>query len=77
VYAVTDGEKQHVGTTEVLNSLALSSSFGMGMEYRFSKNFSFNIEPTFRYFMNSASSDRIAGLHTYSLGVFSGVAYRF
>jgi len=77
VYTIVDGGKYSVGTTEGLSDLSVSSSFGMGMEYKFSKNFSFNVEPTFRYFLRSSNSERIAGLHTYSLGIFSGIAYKF
>ena len=77
VYTMNDGGKYPIGTTDGLSNLSLSSSLGMGMEYKFSKKFSFNIEPTFRYFINSSNSERIAGLHTYSLGVFSGLAYKF
>ena len=76
-YTVVDGKKYPVGTTEGLSGLSLSGSLGMGMEYKLSTNFSFNLEPTFRYFMNSSNSDKIVGLHTYSLGIFSGLSYKF
>jgi len=75
-YTVKNGKKYSVGTTEGMSDLSLSSSFGMGMEYKFSTNLSFNIEPTFRYYLNPSNSG-IAGLHNYSLGIFSGVAYKF
>jgi len=73
----TSGAKTQVGAMEGLNSLSLSSSFGMGMEYKFSQNISFNVEPTFRYFINSSHSGRITGLHNYAIGVFSGLSYKF
>ena len=76
VYVIDGGGKIPVGTTEGVSNLSLSSSLGMGMEYKISKNLSFNIEPTFRYFINS-NADRIVGLHSYALGIFSGVAYKF
>ena len=77
VYTIVDGGKYPVGATEGLSSLSVSSSLGMGMEYKVSKSISFNVEPTFRYFLNSSNSGRIAGLHNYAFGVFSGVAYKF
>jgi predicted porin len=76
-YAIANGVKTSVGETEELNNFLLSSSFGMGMEYKFSKNVSFNVEPTLKYFLNTSNSNGIAGLHTYSFGVFSGLSYRF
>ena len=76
-YTIVDGSKYSVGATDGLANLSLSSSLGMGMEYKFSKSVSFNLEPTFRYFLNSSHSDKIEGMHAYSLGIFSGFAYKF
>ena len=73
----TSGEKTYVGKMEGLSDLSLSGSLGMGMEYKFSKNISFNVEPTFRYFLNTSNSGRIPGLHNYAIGVFSGMSYKF
>ena len=77
VYTIDGGGKYPVGTTEGLSNLSVSSSLGMGMEYKVSKSISFNVEPTFRYFLNSSNSDRINGLHNYAIGVFSGFSYKF
>lgn len=76
VYAVLDGGKYPVGTTEGLNTVSLSSSLGMGMEYSLTNNLSLNLEPTFRYYLNPFNSDN-TNVHPYSLGVFSGISYRF
>ena len=76
VYAVLDGGKYPVGTTEGLNTVSLSSSLGMGMEYNLTNNLSLNLEPTFRYYLNPFNSGK-TGSHPYSLGVFSGISYRF
>jgi opacity protein-like surface antigen len=75
VYAVLDGGKYPVGTTENMNSVSLSSSLGMGMEYNLTDNLSLNLEPTFRYYLNPFSGK--TGFHPYSIGVFSGVSYKF
>jgi hypothetical protein len=77
VYAVVNGEKYSVGETMGLNTLALSSSVGMGMEYSFSKKLSLNIEPTFRYYLNPFREIPIADSHPFSFGIFSGVSYKF
>jgi opacity protein-like surface antigen len=76
VYAVLDNGKYPVGTTEGLNSISLSSSLGMGMEYNLTDNLSLNLEPTFRYYLNPFNSGK-TGSHPYSLGVFSGISYKF
>ena len=77
VYTVIDGSKYMIGTTEGLNSFAISSSVGMDLEYNFSGKFSLNIEPTFRYYMNAFNNSANSQFHPYSFGVFSGITYRF
>jgi hypothetical protein len=77
VYTMVDGGKYPVGKTEGLNLLNVSSSFGMGMEYSFSKKLSLNLEPTFRYYLNPFNDFSGSTTHPYSFGVFSGISYKF
>jgi Outer membrane protein beta-barrel domain len=77
VYTTTDGTKYTVGKTDGLNPVALTSSLGMGMEYNFSKKLSFNVEPTFRYFLNPFSETTNSNIHPYYFGIFSGISYKF
>jgi len=77
VYATIDGGRYPVGKTEGLNPVMLSSSIGMGMEYSLSVKFSLNLEPTFRYFINPFSVIPGIRIHPYSIGIFSGLTYKF
>jgi opacity protein-like surface antigen len=77
VYAVSEAGQTPVGSTDGLNTVSLSSSLGMGMEYKLSQNLSLNLEPTFRYYINPFNTGNGSGLHPYSVGIFSGVAYKF
>jgi hypothetical protein len=77
VYTMVDGSKYSIGETEDLNTLTVSSSLGMGMEYSLSEKFSLNIEPTVRYYLNPFSSSTSTSTHPYSFGIFSGVSYKF
>ena len=77
VYTEIDGSKYMVGTTEGLNMFSISSSLGMGMEYKFSSKLSLNLEPTFRYYMNTFNSSASSHFHPYSFGIFSGLSYKF
>ena len=77
VYAMASGNKYDIGTTQGLNTVYLSSSLGMGMEYNLSKTFSLNVEPTLRYYLNPVNSGGTSVFHPYSLGIFSGLSYRF
>ncbi len=77
VYTVIDGNKYMIGTTEGLNMFSLSSSLGMGMEYKFSEKLSLNLEPTFRYYLNTFNNVAGSNFHPYSFGIFSGISYKF
>ena len=77
VYTSYEGRRYEIGETEGLNLISFSSSFGMGMEYNLSNNLSFNLEPTFRYYINPVSSVEGIKIHPYSFGVFSGITYKF
>jgi hypothetical protein len=77
VYTVIDGSKYMIGTTEGLNMFSISSSFGMGMEYNFSDKLSLNLEPTFRYYLNTFNNVTGSNFHPYSFGIFSGISYKF
>jgi hypothetical protein len=77
VYTVIDGNKYMIGTTEGLNMFSISSSLGMGMEYKFSGNLSLNLEPTFRYYLNTFNTVGGSQFHPYSFGIFSGISYKF
>jgi hypothetical protein len=76
-YTVVEGSKYLIGETEGLNPVSVSSSLGMGMEYKVSENFSLNLEPTFRYYLNPFNSTVSSGIHPYSFGLFSGLSYKF
>ena len=77
VYTSLDGNKYPVGDTKGLNPLTLSSSLGMGMEYKVSDKLSLNFEPTFRYYINPFSVTTGSYTHPYSFGIFSGLSYKF
>ncbi|HEX7494964.1 MAG TPA: outer membrane beta-barrel protein [Bacteroidales bacterium] len=77
VYTTVDGTRYPVGDTKGLNSLTLSSSLGMGMEYNISGKLSLNLQPTFRYYLNPISSTTGSFIHPYSFGIFSGLSYTF
>jgi hypothetical protein len=76
-FAHEGDNKYRIGETEGLNTVAFSSSLGMGFEYNFSQKISLNLEPTFRYFINPFNQSSGPKIHPYSFGVFSGFSYKF
>jgi hypothetical protein len=77
VYTVIDGNKYMIGTTQDMNMFSISSSLGMGMEYNFSGKLSLNLEPTFRYYLNTFDNVYGSSFHPFSFGIFSGISYKF
>ena len=66
-----------VGHTEGVNPYNFSSQLGLGMEYDISTNISFNLEPVLRYYMTPISNISGALYRPYSLGIYSGLFFKF
>ncbi len=77
VFAEFDGQRIHLGKTDDIYKFNYSSVIGFGIEYGFSDQLSFSIEPTFKYYLNSFSSGTRLLVHPFSVGLFSGVSYKF
>ncbi len=77
VFAEFDGQRINLGKTDDIYKFNYSSVIGFGIEYGFSDKLSFSIEPTFKYYLNSFSSGTRLHVHPFSIGLYSGVSYKF
>jgi len=65
-----------MGEANNVNSMNFSANVGMGLNHKFSPKLQFNLEPMFKYQLNTFS--KTAGnFHPFSVGVYSGVSFRF
>lgn len=65
-----------LGEANNINDLNFSTNFGFGLNYKFSPKLQFNIEPIFKYQLNTFSN--VAGdFRPFSVGVYSGFSLRF
>ena len=65
-----------MGEANNINPLNFSANLGMGLNYRFSPKIRVNIEPVFKYQLNTFSN--VSGsFQPYSIGVYSGFSFRF
>lgn len=65
-----------VGEANNANSVNFSANLGMGLNYKFSPKVQFNLEPVFKYQLNTFSNT--AGVfQPFSIGVYSGVSFKF
>ncbi|MFD0795917.1 outer membrane beta-barrel protein [Maribacter chungangensis] len=65
-----------MGDANNLNNLNFSANFGLGVNYKFSRNIHLNIEPVFKYQLNTFSQTD-GTFNPYALGVYSGLNFRF
>jgi hypothetical protein len=77
VYFEEGGSREFIGNTENLRIVNYSSVLGLGLQYSIMRNFCINLEPTFRYYLNSINSFSGIGSHPYSVGFFTGISYSF
>ncbi len=65
-----------IGEANNLSNTNFSTNVGFGFDYSFTKNIQFNIEPMFKYQLN-AFSNNDGGFKPYSLGVYTGINFKF
>jgi len=71
-----NGNTIKIGEANNVNDISYSANFGLGLNYNFSKNFDFNLEPIFKYQINTFSN--ISGdFKPYFIGFYTGFSFKF
>ena len=65
-----------VGEANNANSVNFSTNIGIGFNYEISKKVEFNVEPIFKYQLNTFS-DTAGDFRPFAVGVYSGLNFRF
>ncbi len=65
-----------LGDANNLSSVSFSTNVGLGLDYKLSKKFTFNIEPMFKYQLNPYTDSSVS-FKPYYLGVYSGLSFKF
>jgi len=65
-----------LGESTNVNNVSFSTNVGLGIDYEVSKNVEINIEPMLKYQLNTFSRDA-GNFRPYSLGVYSGINFKF
>ncbi len=76
-YNISNNTKNKIGMMEGINTVSYSASFGFGLRTPINSSFDFNLEPRFKYFINSITSSSNYKYKPYSMGVIVGVNYKF
>ena len=69
--------RQTLGETSGIRTTNFSTSFSLGMEYELNSKFSLSMEPSFKYYLNSINKDSSYDFKPYSIGLSSGIRYKF
>ena len=69
--------RETLGETSGIRSTNFSTSFSLGMEYQLSPKFSLSMEPALKYYLNSINTDSHFNYKPYSIGLISGIRYKF
>ena len=69
--------KETLGETTGIRTTNFSTSFSLGLEYQLSSKFSLSMEPSLKYYLNSINKDASFNYKPYSIGINSGIRYKF
>lgn len=64
-----------LGEANNLNNVSFSTNIGIGINYNLSPQFQLNLEPIFKYQLNTFNNS--SGLNPYFFGIYSGLNFKF
>jgi len=73
----TNSKKRNLGYTENIREVLHSTLLGVGFHLPLSNKLTIELEPTFKYGLYSINSSDEFGYKPYSMGIYSGIQYRF
>lgn len=65
-----------VGSANNINNVNFSTNVGFGVNYKFTKRIQFNVEPVFKYQLNTFSQTS-GDFRPFTIGVYSGLNFKF
>jgi Outer membrane protein beta-barrel domain len=71
----TNALTAQIGKANNINEVNFSSNIGLGVDYKLSDKILLNVEPMFKYQLNTFTND--TSFKPYSLGVYTGFSFRF
>jgi len=76
IYSTLNGEKVFIGEAQNINNTSYSANFGLGLNYNVSEKIKLNLEPTFKYQINTFR-DTSSDFQPYFIGIYTGLSYKF
>ncbi len=72
----SENGRTNIGKMQNLNNVSFSTNIGLGLDYKISEQFDINLEPTFKYQINSFSGNN-NGFKPYYFGIYTGIGFKF
>ena len=76
-YQVENNSKNRIGEMESINNISYSAIVGFGVRTPLLKSLDFSLEPKLRYYINSVSNAAGTNYKPYSIGIYTGISYKF
>lgn len=76
IYSTLDGNSTLIGEATNISNLSYSANLGLGFNYKISSNININLEPMFKYQLNTFKNTS-GNFKPYFIGVYSGLSFKF
>ncbi|MFD1016959.1 hypothetical protein [Winogradskyella rapida] len=76
IYADVNGSSELIGEANNINDTSFSANLGFGVDYSLSKQWLLNLEPTFKYQLNTFNNTT-GNFKPFFIGVYTGLRYKF
>lgn len=76
VFSTLNGNSTLLGEANNINETSFSANFGLGLDYKLSDKFDINLEPVFKYQMNTFE-DTSGDFQPFIIGIYTGFSFKF
>lgn len=76
IFADIDGASTLIGEANNINGTSFSANFGLGLDYNLSKQWNINLEPQFKYQINTFNNTS-GDFRPFFIGVYTGLSFKF
>jgi len=76
VYSTLNEETTLIGSATNINKTSFSANLGVGLDFKLSEKFKLNLEPTFKYQLNTFNNTS-GDFKPYFIGIYSGFSFKF
>ena len=76
IYADIEGTSTLIGEANNINGTSFSANFGLGLDYHLSKQWNVNLEPQFKYQINTFNNTT-GEFRPFFIGVYTGLSFKF